>query len=83
MGRDRHPSATKGVPGTEVILPDAIDDDGHTIWPWNCTLMYCPSDRRFHRFGCDCARQEPRLIPASIRDLYRQSWPGNEATDEN
>lgn len=63
----------KGIPGTEVIMPDIIED-GHIVHHWNCKLMYCPKDRRLHRFGCACARADIRLVPICLREFYRQAW---------
>jgi hypothetical protein len=49
-------------------------EDEHTPWPWNPALLFCPGTGQYHRFGCACARENPNLVPASLRRWYEENW---------
>lgn len=46
----------------------------HRPWPQRACVMYCPVDRKNHRWGCQCVRDDPTLVPGSIRDWYVEQW---------
>lgn len=55
-------------------MTDEENSEAHKIWPWNATKMFCPVDGLWHLFGCQCVRDNPELIPGSVRDWYQENW---------
>lgn len=48
--------------------------DLHRTWPSNAGLVICPVDGIAHQYGCRHWRENPQLVPGSLRGYYQEQW---------
>ena len=63
-----------------ILLVDVPNDSifefrhEHWVWPHYANRLFCPLDRQWHEWGCECTRNDFALIPRSLRSWYIKNW---------